>query len=200
MRTRDLVLFIGVFLLLSVLLSVLLIAAGDYVYWLTPEITVIISQLLSYVFSFVLVPKVYRHIKEDINMKALLQLKSYGYVCFGLISLLVLYFIFYRNTVLETGLGAQFSVWIFILLIVVLPSFEEILFRGILQKFLLDRKGNIISIAVPSILFALMHDRDFLYYLGFGIILGVIKSRTNSIMCTYVCHALWNGITLILII
>jgi membrane protease YdiL (CAAX protease family) len=77
-----------------------------------------------------------------------------------------------------------------------IPAFvEEMLFRGYLQRRLLERWSPIVAVAISSILFALMH-MDSIHHiiavLPLGILLGVLAYRTKSIVPGVLFHGLHN--------
>src|SRR5262249_52441113 len=78
---------------------------------------------------------------------------------------------------------------------VVPPFMEELLFRGFLQRRLLQRWHPAVAILVTSALFAIYHGNLPQMIVGFtmGIWLGVIAWRTGSIWPTMICHGFWNA-------
>ena len=84
----------------------------------------------------------------------------------------------------------------FVLFIALAPGFmEEILFRGYLQRRLLQRWNPCFAILVSSSLFALFHITPHAIALAFivGIWLGILAWRTDSIWPGIACHAFING-------
>lgn len=84
-----------------------------------------------------------------------------------------------------------------VLLISLLPAvFEELLFRGYLQRRLLERWSPVVAIGFSSILFALIHADSLQHIcavLPGGIFYGIVAYRTGSIWPTIVMHALHNA-------
>ena len=84
-----------------------------------------------------------------------------------------------------------------VLLISLLPAvFEELLFRGYLQRRLLERWSPVVAIGISSILFALIHADSLQHIcavLPGGIFYGIVAYRTRSIWPTIVMHALHNA-------
>lgn len=82
------------------------------------------------------------------------------------------------------------------LLTALIPAFvEELLFRGYLQRRLLERWSPIAAIGISSVLFALMH-LDSIHHivavLPLGVLLGVLAYRTKSIVPGILFHGLHN--------
>lgn len=93
-------------------------------------------------------------------------------------------------------LDAFWSV-IFVLFIALAPGFfEEALFRGYMQRRLLQRWRPVSAILVTSIVFGLMHMQPHVVVFAaiLGVWLGVVAWRTNSIWPTIAAHALVNGL------
>jgi membrane protease YdiL (CAAX protease family) len=75
------------------------------------------------------------------------------------------------------------------------PLIEEPLFRGYIQRRLLQRWSPAVAIGVSSLLFAVMH-MDSLQHviavLPLGIVIGLLAYRTNSIKPGMLVHAIHN--------
>src|SRR5262249_44506433 len=69
------------------------------------------------------------------------------------------------------------------------------LFRGYLQRRLLQRWHPAVAILVTSALFAIYHGNlpQIIVAFVMGIWLGVIAWRTGSIWPTMICHGFWNA-------
>lgn len=84
----------------------------------------------------------------------------------------------------------------FVLVIALAPGFmEELLFRGYMQRRLLERWSPRVAITIIAILFSLAHvmPHAILATLPLGFWLGVIAWKTGSVWPTIVCHAFVNG-------
>lgn len=93
-------------------------------------------------------------------------------------------------------LDAAWSV-VFVLFIALVPGFlEESLFRGYMQRRLLQRWRPAWAILVTSCLFGLMHVQPHVVVFAtiVGIWLGIVAWRTDSIWPTITAHALVNGL------
>jgi hypothetical protein len=82
---------------------------------------------------------------------------------------------------------------------IVAPVFEEMIFRGFLQKFLEEKwQDPTRAILVTSLFFTLVHMNPFwaiqIYLLG--IVLGFLAWKTGSIIPGIILHALNNGLAL----
>jgi hypothetical protein len=79
---------------------------------------------------------------------------------------------------------------------VVTPIGEEIIFRGIVLRWLRRSYGRLAAVAVSSLLFAAAHlsVRMFLTVLLLGIAFGWIADRARSVLPTIGAHAAYNAV------
>lgn len=95
--------------------------------------------------------------------------------------------------------SAGFAIISIFTIAVVAPVFEELIFRGFLQKFLEEKwQDPTRAIMVTSLFFTLVHMNPFwaiqIYLLG--IVLGYLAWKTGSIFPGIILHALNNGLAL----
>jgi len=93
-----------------------------------------------------------------------------------------------------------FFISTFLLIAVVTPVVEELLFRGFVLDLLSEAYGKWTSIFISSIIFGLLHIFPFTILNAFcgGLIYGYIRIRTNSLWPSIILHALWNGHLIVL--
>ena len=86
-------------------------------------------------------------------------------------------------------------------LVIIAPLFEEFWFRGIVMESLRPY-GNGFAIFVSGILFGMTHANfsQFFYATVIGICLGYIAVSTDSIVTTTIMHAMFNGISGLLLL
>lgn len=84
----------------------------------------------------------------------------------------------------------------FVAVVFVAPITEELLYRGIGLSLLLPRVGAPLAVAVSAVLFGLGH--GLLLSLGafvwFGIVIAVLRLRTDSVYPAFVVHCTFNAI------
>lgn len=106
------------------------------------------------------------------------------------------------NTVNELRPDNLFcAVVLLVQLVVIAPLFEEFWFRGIVLQSLRPY-GNGFAIFVSGLLFGLTHANfsQFFYASVLGICLGYIAVSTRSIITTTVMHAMFNGMSGIMLL
>lgn len=106
------------------------------------------------------------------------------------------------NTVVAEASGSVWeALFMFFLLVVIAPVFEEFIFRGLIMDEL-KQYGNGFAIFTTGILFGLYHGnfQQFFYTAVIGIALGYIANVTGSIFPTMIIHAMVNAIGGIMIL
>ena len=94
------------------------------------------------------------------------------------------------------GLGIAVA---FALLAIGAPIFEELFFRGLLQRSLTRRFGRVVAIAGSATLFGLAHFEllQLPALIAFGVVLGVLADRTGRLGPGIVAHATFNAATVL---
>ena len=84
----------------------------------------------------------------------------------------------------------------FLLIAVLAPLAEELLFRGWLYTGLRSRYSFAVALSITSLVFSLDHwERTLLYataVLPIGVVLGYLRERTGSVRATALFHGLYN--------
>ncbi len=84
--------------------------------------------------------------------------------------------------------------------IVVMPLFEEVIFRSFLQPLLVQNFREVLGIGITSLAFAALHGPDvFLPIFALSCLLGAVKLRTQSLYAVWFLHALNNGLTFLVL-
>jgi membrane protease YdiL (CAAX protease family) len=80
------------------------------------------------------------------------------------------------------------------------PIIEEIIFRGFLFSVLSEIGGTRLAVPATAVLFALMHAPQLwpsvagiLLILAVGIVLSIVRERSNSLIPSFVVHTAYNG-------
>jgi membrane protease YdiL (CAAX protease family) len=87
-----------------------------------------------------------------------------------------------------------------IIAVTIAPLFEELFFRGFLQPLLSRSLGMASGIVLTALLFAAPHGPQYSWAWQYiaaiflvGVVLGVVRARTNSIIPTTIIHGCYNG-------
>lgn len=85
--------------------------------------------------------------------------------------------------------------------VLVLPFFEELLFRAFLQPLLVQNFREVGGIVITSALFAALHGISvFLPVFGLALIMGSVMQRTQRFAACWAIHATHNGLILGLVL
>jgi len=92
------------------------------------------------------------------------------------------------------------SVFVLLSTAIIIPIFEEILFRGFLLSGLRFFMGSYAAILVSAAVFAFMHEpQAAIPVFAVGCILGYLKERTGSLYSSILGHMVHNSLMLLLI-
>lgn len=87
------------------------------------------------------------------------------------------------------------------------PLGEEMVFRGAIQTHLAQRRGNAVAVGVGAFLFLLLHVAQldgywpaFIAILALGIVAGIARVQTGSLIGAITVHAAYNGFMMIVIL
>lgn len=96
----------------------------------------------------------------------------------------------------EVNTVGEFAV-LFLLIVVAAPVVEELVFRGVLYRFLKGRVKPWLALTISSLLFAVIHFNilQLLPLFLLGMLLGRAYERTGSLRVPVAFHAIFNFIT-----
>lgn len=98
-------------------------------------------------------------------------------------------------------IGGAWLPLLLVLVVVILPFFEELVFRGFLQPLLVDRLGGAGGVVVTSLAFALLHEQTArLPVFALSLFLGSVMLRTARLPAVWLIHSLNNGIAIALVL
>ena len=92
-----------------------------------------------------------------------------------------------------TGVGSS---WVMLLAVIfVAPIGEELLFRGLIQRYGLKNFAPVLAICLQGLIFGLYHGNliQGIYAFFMGIVLGFIAYKTGTILTSIVLHICVNG-------
>lgn len=156
----------------------------------------------------------------SLNLKPLLKLYSFDNVNLKLIrfsiitpiitSFFVYFFIEFVNYLFSAGDVANYYesylyldhplFWAILFTAITPPIIEELAFRGVLFNQLKQVTTDKLTIVATAFLFALIHFSvlSFLWIFPFGLLLGYLRSRYNTLWLGMIIHFLHNLIVLML--
>lgn len=83
--------------------------------------------------------------------------------------------------------------------VIIAPIVEELIFRGVIMHGFLRNYSKTVAVILSALLFALFHLNPWQFPATFllGLILGIVRIRTNSVLACIIGHALHNGLILL---
>ncbi|MGH4137604.1 CPBP family intramembrane glutamic endopeptidase [Clostridium sp.] len=133
--------------------------------------------------------------KISLKNSSLIVLCSLGLAIFSgnLVNLLISKFPSYMKTSAAIELNATSFLGI-VCLVLIIPIFEEILFRGLIYNELKTHLNIILAIILQSIIFAVAHGNMLqgIYTFIMGVVLAIIYNKTRSIIAPMLFHIMYN--------
>jgi len=85
--------------------------------------------------------------------------------------------------------------------VIIIPLQEEIIFRGFIYTLLRQSTGKTVSLIITSLLFTVLHmiPVNFPAIFFISVMLCLLYEYTGSITASITCHALFNGISFLLL-
>lgn len=178
---------------------------------LTNSIPIIIQLLLSFLtFSIVyfIITK-----KYNLSFRKVMGIHSANFPMYteqGIFSFLILiaasslinFFYYQFNPLPESNpyrnFGTEEMFYFSIIAVFVAPFVEEILFRGFIQPAMIERLGKIGGILLTAMIFGVSHsqyaeyDSALISVTAVGLILGITRDKTGSIIPCIIAHLLNN--------
>lgn len=155
-----------------------------------------------------------RYFISDIwNVSALKTGKTYVYIVLGFIVMALTQYVMLGLLGVESTeqqrsqLGVETlknsvvqSVIYILSVAVITPVKEEIMYRGILYRFLEKKYHFLVGIIVSSVVFGLLHGGFPVTAMIMGMVLAILYKKTQSIFPSIILHITWNLIVSIIAI
>ncbi|WP_145333782.1 CPBP family intramembrane glutamic endopeptidase [Paenibacillus xylanexedens] len=165
-------------------------------------------QVLSYV-AFLSLNNRFRGFISDklkLSLRPVLAYVLAGLALFTLSSIFILGFGFgsdesQRESLKLDELNQVFNVkniFMILSIIIIIPFYEELLFRGLLFTTVLNKFGFKWALIVSSVIFGLLHSDLFILTTIYGLIFNYIYFKTNSLIPGIVLHMVWNALVVLL--
>ena len=154
---------------------------------------------------------------ESVGIRRVPRLRAWVGSAIGLAVFVRVLALVYSEVVISSGLklqgqnadplryfapGPVGSLMLVIIVVLVAPLVEEIVFRGIVLASLRERWGDRAAILVSSLVFAALHLNlfSFLPIFAVALVLGALFVRSRSLWVNIACHSAFNGIGVILLL
>ncbi|KGE20461.1 CPBP family intramembrane glutamic endopeptidase [Paenibacillus wynnii] len=202
-RNIDFIKFSIFYLFSNIFITILLNLTSDVYITIFPQL---ITNLILFSFS----SRMRLSIRKSLNIVVLKQMKIYLIILISLLLFLLTAILFInilkfdqtydqQTTLIQsiTTNNERISKGIFFLSIsLLLPLFEEFIFRGFIFNFFLERKNFLIAMLSSSLIFGILHEDLFFTTSVFGIILCWANHRTKSLLPGIFIHVIWNTINI----
>jgi uncharacterized protein len=144
-------------------------------------------------------------IKNIFYISPLKKLKTYIYIGTGFLSIIIFQYISINYLQFEGHSEPDiYNMNIFNLLVslivisIITPVKEEIIYRGILFKFFTGRYNVIVGIIISSAIFGLLHSGYPITAGIMGVIFALLFYKTKSVLPAIFLHSMWNLFVLIM--
>ena len=147
---------------------------------------------------------VFHFIKSIWDISVLKSGKTYLYLLIGFIFIALSQYLMLHVFSFESAaeqkkqlgsLGLQNSIQsiIYVLSVAIItPVKEEILFRGILYRFLEKKYNFLVSIIISSFIFGILHGGLLITATIMGMVFAMLYKKTQSIIPSIMLHIVWN--------
>ncbi|WP_084019079.1 CPBP family intramembrane glutamic endopeptidase [Desulfuribacillus alkaliarsenatis] len=167
------------------------------------EFVVIMMALLFY-------KKIRRFVWESFSFSPLKEKKTYGYMFVGFLIFYLTQYILIELIAIEDasnqpadlgfnnlpGFSLEYILF-FVSIALLVPLYEEVLYRGVLHRFLEVRYNFWVGITISSLVFGLLHIGFPISATIMGIVMVVLFKLTKSIIPSILLHILWNTFAVI---
>ncbi|WP_164908467.1 CPBP family intramembrane glutamic endopeptidase [Halobacillus litoralis] len=159
-----------------------------------------ILEFIGIVVILCILPTIRNHIKSTLKLSVLKGASTYIWLFLSLIMLFICReFIFFLDflfdehflALYEFGQRDETPVYL-ISVILFVPIYEEIIYRGIIQHGLTKRLGSLMGIILSSLLFGVIHGDYLVFGFIMGVAFGVVYHCKKSLFVSILLHILWN--------
>ncbi|MCG7378181.1 CPBP family intramembrane metalloprotease [Paenibacillus sp. ACRSA] len=170
----------------------------------------ILFQIITYTWFLAINKRFREYIRDPLCSKVKIRTAAFyiiaGFVLMALTSVLVL------GTGIETNEGQRetFSlsslhsvmtlqnIFVIIAISIIIPFFEELLFRGLFFTTLSSKYGPWWALIISSVVFGMLHGGVFIATSIFGLVFGYIFYKTKSLIPGILLHMIWNSLSVFL--
>lgn len=141
--------------------------------------------------------------KSDVKLK---KANPFFLLISAIISILLVFnplmgsFSFYKEedvlNIIDTIINTRTDIFLFLNIVIAVPIFEELMFRGIILSGLKSNHNAPVALIISSLLFGILHV-DIVGSTVLGLWLGWVYLKTNNITLCIIAHAACNLFTFI---
>lgn len=210
---KEVVKQLGLILLLPAILFIItsLILESIGAKYIDTTFIFLLFQIITYTWFLALNPRFREYIRDPLCSKIKIRTAALyiivGFVLLALTSVLVL------GTGIETNEGQRHlfessdlrsavtfqTIVAAIAISIIIPFFEELLFRGLLFTTLSNKYGAWWALIISSVFFGMLHGGVFIATSIFGLVFGYIFYKTKSLIPGILLHMIWNSLSVFLI-
>jgi CAAX amino terminal protease family. len=177
------------------------ISLHDYIYK-NPIPLTLLTSIIALVFFIMMIIAKYKNVTHYLCIKkikfnngaiCILLALAVSFISLAGVNMLINYFPDYKK-VSDTINSSFSSLMGIVSIIVLLPIFEEIFFRGIIFNELRTRINVIAALIIQALIFALFHGNIIqgIYTFILGLVLGIALLWTESIWSNIIIHISYN--------
>ncbi|HZG59593.1 MAG TPA: type II CAAX endopeptidase family protein [Anoxybacillus sp.] len=172
----------------------------------------LLVDAFAFIIAFLLFQSVRKFTWESLNLAPVYQLKTYLYILIALLLTYVTQFISFSvigfedpsNQMKVIGFHDSLSslelFFMFLAVVLVTPIKEELLFRGILHRFLEKKYNFYVGLIVSSLLFGITHFGYPVTAMVMGVISVLLYRMTNSLYVSMIYHIIWNAFVFVTLV
>ena len=205
------ILFFVLFLALSIIIGLSMgildaFTETNLVELLTTGYKALYFDAFLFLFTLFIFPSVRKFVMAGMNFRVLKEKKTYFYIFAGILFFYVSQFLLVGLFKIESPEQQPVSLgvdhvknwgqlfWFTLSIAVITPIKEEILYRGILYKFLEVRHNFWIGFIVSSVIFGIGHVGVPISAGIMGVIFILLFKYTKSLVPSMILHIIWNSI------
>ncbi|MGR6546569.1 CPBP family intramembrane glutamic endopeptidase [Paenibacillus tundrae] len=209
---KEVVKQLGLILLLPAILFIItsLILESIGIKYVDTTFIFLLFQIITYTWFLAINKRFREYIRDPLCSKVKIRTAAFyiiaGFVLMALTSVLVL------GTGIETNEGQRHlfessdlhsamtfqTIFAALAISIIIPFFEELLFRGLLFTTLSNKYGAWWAIIISSLIFGMLHGGVFIATSIFGLVFGYIFYKTKSLIPGIVLHMIWNSLSVFL--
>lgn len=172
-----------------------------------------VDILIESVFIFIVIGFSFFDFKNILSLYRFPKINKWRFTFYIILTIINAFIVYYVTELINSSIVSNHEnyyenylyienplFWSFIFIALLPPIFEELAFRGFLFNLLSKVSSKNLTIITTSFLFALIHFSfiSFIWIFPFGIFLGYLRSKHNSLWIPMIVHFIHNFIVLMI--